>query len=376
MKKTLRILGTRGVPASHGGFETFAEQLSLYLVNNGWRVIVYCQVDGEGPIFEDVWQGVERVNIPVAMEGPKGTVVFDWKAIKHASKSRDLCLTLGYNTAVFNLFLRLKGVPNIINMDGIEWKRAKWGRVAKAWLWFNDWAGCWLGNHLVADHPQIEIHLQTRVAANKITKIPYGADSVTAASVEPVLAMGLEPGRYMTVIARPEPENSILEVVQGFSAKPRGYKLVVLGTYHDTNLYHNSVKAAGSAEVLFVNAIYDKTIVQSLRYHSAVYVHGHQAGGTNPSLVEALGAGNAVIAHDNHFNRWVVGEGAIYFTDDNDFSSCLDSLMGNPEKLGELRERSRMRFEEKFTWAAILHRYEVLLTKFLPEEQRVTHADS
>lgn len=362
--QTLRILGTRGVPAAHGGFETFAEYLSLYLVAKGWCVVVYCQDEGTGPVFSDTWQGVERVHIPVAQDGPKGTIVFDWQATVHAAKHRDLCLTLGYNTAVFCALLRLKGIPNLINMDGIEWSRAKWGPVAKLWFWMNDWAGCWLGNHLVADHPQIKLHLQSRVAARKITTIPYGADVVTSAPVEPVKTLGLEPGRFLTVIARTEPENSLLEIVQGFSAKPRGLQLVVLGNYAEENVYQRAVKAAASSEVRFVGTIYDKTVVQALRFHSAAYVHGHQVGGTNPSLVEALGAGNAVIAHDNRFNRWVAGDGAMYFNGANGFAACMDSLLSKPEALAALRERGQARFKQEFTWPHVLEQYEVLLTRY------------
>jgi glycosyltransferase involved in cell wall biosynthesis len=368
MQKTLRILGTRGVPAAHGGFETFAEYLSLYLVGKGWRVVVYCQDDGTGPVFEDAWQGVERVHIPISQDGPKGTIVFDWQATAHAAKHKDLCLTLGYNTAVFCGLLRLKGIPNLINMDGIEWSRVKWGPVAKLWFWLNDWAGCWLGNHLVADHPQIKVHLQSRVNAKKITTIPYGADAVTSAPVAPVQALGLVPGEFLTVIARAEPENSLLQIVQGFSAKPRGMKLVVLGNYADENVYHRAVKSAASAEVHFVGGIYDKTVVQALRFHSAAYVHGHQVGGTNPSLVEALGAGNAVIAHDNRFNHWVVGDGAVYFNGAESFSRCMDDLMTNPGKLVALREQGQLRFKLEFTWPHVLAQYELLLTRYLPQD--------
>lgn len=364
--KTLRILGTRGVPAAHGGFETFVEHLSLYLVAHGWRTVVYCQDEGIGPVFSDTWQGVERVHIPVAQEGPKGTIVFDWRATAHAARHRDLCLTLGYNTAVFCAWLRIRGIPNLINMDGIEWSRAKWGTVAKAWLWINDWAGCWLGNHLVADHPQIKRHLQSRVAGEKITTIPYGADAVAAAPMEPVQALGLEPGRFLTVIARAEPENSVLEIVQGFSAKPRGMQLVVLGNYQDTNTYHRAVKAAASTEVRFVGAIYDKKVVQALRFHSAAYVHGHQVGGTNPSLVEALGAGNAVIAHDNRFNRWVAGDGAVYFNGAQGFSHAMDTLQTSQTMLETLRRHGRRRFNSAFTWEKVLGQYELLLEKYLP----------
>jgi glycosyltransferase involved in cell wall biosynthesis len=368
MQKTLRILGTRGVPAAHGGFETFAEHLALHLVASGWRVIVYCQVDGCGPVVEDRWRGVERVRFPVDLAGPKGTISFDWQATLHAARQRDLCLTLGYNTAVFCALLRTRGIPNLINMDGIEWSRAKWGPLAKTWFWLNERAGCWLGNHLVADHPQIAVHLATRVRADKITMIPYGADAVSDAPAGPVQALGLEPGRFLTVIARPEPENSLLEVVTGFSARPRGRQLVVMGNYDDGNAYHRAVRAAAGAEVRFVGAIYDKTVVQALRCHSLAYVHGHQVGGTNPSLVEALGAGNAIVAHDNRFNRWVGEDAALYFSDAASFSARLDELLGDtgPARLDKLRQHARRRFEALFTWPAILQQYQELLAAHLP----------
>lgn len=365
--KTLRILGTRGVPAAHGGFETFAEHLALYLVQRGWRVVVYCQHEGKGPVTEDQWRGVERVNILVPGDGPRSTIQFDWLATRHAANHRDLCLTLGYNTAVFCALLRLKGVPNVINMDGIEWSRAKWGALAKTWFWLNDWAGCWLGNRLVADHPEIKVHLSTRVRPDKIDVIAYGADRVTDMPTDPVRALGLEPGRYLTVVARAEPENSLLEVVSGFSMKPRGMQLAVLGNYSDANPYHRAVKQAASSEVLFLGAIYDKPTVQALRFHSAAYVHGHQVGGTNPSLVEALGAGNAVIAHDNRFNRWVAGSGAVYFSGAEQFSGALDGLLSSPEQMAACKQSSVRRFEDGLTWPLILADYEKTLRKVLRE---------
>lgn len=364
MGKTLRILGTRGVPAAHGGFETFAEYLAIYLVNKGWRVIVYCQEDGEGPTFYDTWQGVERVRIPVKSGGPKGTIIFDWKATWHAAQHKDLCLTLGYNTAIFCTLLRIKGIPNLINMDGIEWSRAKWSGLAKTWFWLNDWMGCWLGNHLIADHPEIKKHLETRVKAAKITMIPYGADAISEPDSAPITAMGLTPGNYLTVIARAEPENSLLEIVQGFSSKPRGVKLVVLGNYSSQNAYHQAVKQAASSEVLFPGAIYDKSIVQALRYYGTAYIHGHQVGGTNPSLVEALGAGNAIIAHDNRFNRWVAGEGACFFNGATQFSELLDTLIKDGDRLATMRTSAVNRFQTMFTWSMVLDQYEQTLLSY------------
>ncbi len=363
---TLRILGTRGVPAAHGGFETFAEQLSLFLVARGWRVVVYCQEEGQGPVFEDVWNGVERVRIPIQGDGPKSTIAFDWLATRHAAEHGDLCLTLGYNTAVFCLLLRLRGVPNVINMDGIEWSRAKWSGLAKLWFWLNDWAGCWLGNHLVADHPEIKKHLSTRVRPEKITTIAYGADRISEAGEEPLHALGLQPKAYLTLIARAEPENSILEVVTAFSRRKRGIRLAVLGNYSESNPYHRAVKAAASSEVSFLGAIYDKHVVQCLRAHSMAYVHGHQVGGTNPSLVEALGAGNAVIAHDNRFNRWVAGDTAAFFASESELSTLFDQLLPDERKIESMGRGSFERFENGLTWPLILTQYEQLLTRFLP----------
>jgi glycosyltransferase involved in cell wall biosynthesis len=204
------------------------------------------------------------------------------------------------------------------------------------------------------------------VAADKITTIAYGADRVTQMPDEPVRALGLEPGRYLSLVARAEPENSILEVVTGFSRRPRGVQLAVLGNYDDANAYHRAVKAAAGPEVRFLGAIYDKPVVQALRFHSAAYVHGHRVGGTNPSLVEALGAGNAVIAHDNRFNRWVAGPGARYFDGADGFAAVLDSTLPDVSALVAMRQASVNRFEAGLTWPDILGQYERLLTGWLP----------
>ena len=134
MSKTLRILGTRGIPAQHGGFETFAQHLALYLSDHDWEVIVYCQDEGSGAAYENTWSNVSLIHIPVKSKGAFGTIEFDWKSTLHASKGKDLILTLGYNTAIFCFLYRLKGIINIINMDGIEWKRDKWSFIERTWL--------------------------------------------------------------------------------------------------------------------------------------------------------------------------------------------------------------------------------------------------
>lgn len=370
MPKKIKILGIRGIPAAHGGFETFAERLALYLVGRGWQVTVYCQEDGEGAITEDVWEGVRRIHIPVSRSGPMGTIVFDWKSTFHAAREPGQVLTLGYNTASFGLVYRLRGMRNLINMDGIEWHRQKWSKAARAWFYLNDWAGCWLGNHLVADHPEITNHLATRVRRNKITMIPYGADQVESADIGVLAEYGLEAGRYAVVIARAEPENSILEVVRAFSSQPRNVKLVVLGRYTpDSNPYHKAVLAAASAEVVFAGAIYDSVKVAALRFFARFYVHGHQVGGTNPSLVEAMGAGSAILAHDNRFNRWVAGPGACYFSDAEGCGQQMNVLFANDQLVEQMSAFSRERHQQAYTWSEVLNQYETLLERNAGEKR-------
>jgi glycosyltransferase involved in cell wall biosynthesis len=367
VKRTIRILGIRGLPAAHGGFETFAEYLSTYLIARGWRVIVYCQEEGAGAIYESNWQGIELIHIPVTGNGAKSTVVFDWMSTWHAAKEKDLCLTLGYNTAIFCLLLRLKGIPNIINMDGIEWKRGKWGRIAKTWFWLNEWAGSFLSNHMVADHPEIKRHLARCAAESKITMIPYGADPIKASDEEVLRGFGLHLGAYALLIARAEPENSILEVVQAYAKRPRGMPLVILGDYKpNENSYQAQVLAVANDEIKFIGAIYERSIVQALRAGACYYVHGHQVGGTNPSLVEALGAGNPVLAHDNHFNRWVVADAAVYFSSVDECDQLITQLCMNKYLTDSLKAAAQQQYFQRFKWDDILDQYEKLLLTWLP----------
>src|SRR5690606_30038169 len=221
------ILGTHGVPAAYGGFETAAENVGLFLRSQGWRVVVYCQVKGRGPIRSDMWNGLERVMIPVEREGWLGTSEFDLRSIRHASRTKELCLTFGYNTALFNTIQRMRRIPNVINMDGIEWSRARWGLIRQTILRINEWIACRVGDELIADHPEIAVYLSKKARREKITTITYGAHAVETAPTAPVLSRGLTPGRYLSLICRPIPENSILELVQGFSSERRGHQLAI-----------------------------------------------------------------------------------------------------------------------------------------------------
>ncbi|MFD0938545.1 DUF1972 domain-containing protein, partial [Methylobacterium trifolii] len=357
---SILILGTRGIPAAHGGFETFAEKLALFLVARGWRVGVYCQREVE-TVRERVsvrtWQGIDLIDVEVALKGPAATLAFDAFCTRDAADRDGVCLVLGYNGAAFLPYLRFAGSKILTNMDGIEWKRPKWSRSVRAFFWLSEWIAAWSSHRLVADHPAIADHLATRRPRSAIATIPYGGDPIRSVSEAPIRALGLEPDRFLVSIARIEPDNNILTFVEAFSRKARGMRLVVLGTLDEAIPYHRAVRAAAGPEVLFPGAIYDADAVQALRHHARAYLHGHTVGGTNPSLVESLWAGSAVIAHDNPFNRGTAGEGQFYFGDADACERAIETVLADTASVTAARAAAHRRAQD-FHWGDILAAYE------------------
>jgi glycosyltransferase involved in cell wall biosynthesis len=372
-KHKLLILGTRGIPGSHGGFETFAERLALYLAKKGWRVTVYCQSYGD-KLSYSIWQGINLVHIPVPKDNSLCSILFDFKAASHAVKQEGLILTLGYNTAVFSLLYRLRNRVNLTNMDGMEWWRKKWNALEKSWLYLNERCAVWFSNYLIADHPQIKRYLRTEVkTAKPIAVIPYSAEVVTKADKTLLKKYNLVPQQYALVIARPEPENSILEIVSAFSQKRRNIPLVVLGKYWPQEVsYHQKVLASASDEVIFVGGIYDHEVVKALRYYTSLYVHGHQVGGTNPSLIEAMSSGSPVLAHNNPFNSWVAGEGAVYFQDVADCDEKLTQLLDDPSKLQAMKQSSLARYRAEFADDQDLKAHEELFLSIIEPKNSIS----
>ena len=357
----INILGIRGIPAAHGGFETFAARLAPWLRDHGHSVTVYCQEDeGEAGPWVDEWEGIERVHFCPTRGGPKGTMEFDLACVRHVLKRPGIDLVLGYNTAVFNILERLRGRKVMMNMDGIEWKRAKWSLPARIWFFLNEVAGANLCNVAIADHPEIAKHVAARSFKTPVM-IPYGSDRIESAPEDAVRALGITPDNYMISIARAEPENSILELVRGFSTLDTDAHCVVLGKFDEGNAYHRMVKAAAGPQVIFPGAIYEPEKVAALRYHARAYLHGHQVGGTNPSLVEALGAGNAVIGHDNRFNRWVAGPDQFYFSNESEAASLMQRVLTDNASVEAAKASARARHAESFEWPMILSAYEQAL---------------
>lgn len=356
------ILGTRGIPAGHGGFETFAERLALHLVARNWDVTVTCQVSGRRASTAR-WNGITLRYIPEWFRGPLGTIVYDLLSVSDTADRGQLVLTLGYNTAVFGIIQRLGGTAVAINMDGLEWLRPKWPVLVRAWFYLNARLAPRLAQHVIADHPVIAERLRGMAPTERISTIPYGADTIECADAAHLLPFGLTPDRFALMVSRPEPDNSVLEIVAAFSRERRGAKLCVLGSFDPSRKYHRSVLEAASDEVIFIGPCYDSARLAALRFYARLYLHGHRFGGTNPSLVEALGAGCAVLAHDNPFNRWVAGDAMRGFRGVDDCAAALAEMLAPASDLAAMRAAARTRHRDTFLWPVILREYELLLER-------------
>jgi len=371
MSYSLQILGTYGLPAKHGGFEAFAEMFAQYLVEKGWHVRVYCQVASTDPFCVKEWNGIELYHVPAWGTGPGSTIHYDIRCMRIALKAKMPILTLGYNTAFLNMFPQLLSIPNVINMDGVEWKRGKWGAIAKAVFYVNERLGCRFADYMVADHPEIKKHLIRKGERKPIRVIPYSAKQYSEITEDHLIEFSLTPNQYFTLIARSVPENQILEVVQAFSKRKRGVRLAILGIYNKNHAYQAKVLEAASDEVDFLGPVYQPKVT-SLRKFSIGYLHGHTVGGTNPSLVEALHAGNPIIAADNAFNRWVAGPKAKYFRTVAELDAIFTECLENREYIKEMSKGSLEQYQERFAYEKVMSAYRDLMVEVI-EAKRATH---
>lgn len=357
----IAILGTRGIPARYGGFETFADEIAQRLVQKGVAVTVFCEKqEGEQP---GDYRGVRLEYVSSPRLGPLTTIVFDLSCLWRARKRFDVVYMLGYGASLFCIIPRMFGGKVWINMDGIEWARSKWSWAARVYLRIMEGIAMWTPNRIIADADAIQANLAARYShLPPCSVIPYGAEIVDVAPPVNLLAeWGLEPDGYYLVVCRLEPENYVLEILQGFAASNSTLPLIVLGNHHTNTPYVAQLLAVQDERIRFVGTVYDKAKLQALRYHCLAYFHGHSVGGTNPSLLEALGCGNAVIAHDNPFNREVAGEAACYFTGAQDIPALVAQMEADEGGRAAMRNRAREIVAGRYTWEKVTESYLRLL---------------
>jgi glycosyltransferase involved in cell wall biosynthesis len=363
IKMKIAILGTRGIPARYGGFETFAERLAVGLCKQGFDVTVFCE--SRGPSAPDAFQGVKLRYVSAPHLGSFQTILYDLRCLWAARKEYDVVYMLGYGAAPFCLIPRLWGKEVWINPDGLEWARAKWGFVAKTYFRLMEWTSLHVANRIIADAEAIASSLANRHGKlSACTVIPYGCEVIEVPPEAEVLSeWSLTPADYYLVVCRLEPENHVLEILQAFQQSHSKKQFIVVGNHLTGTPYVTQLRAIQDPRIRMIGTVYDSAKLTSLRYYSFGYMHGHSIGGTNPSLLEAMGCGNLIFAHDNPFNRETLGPCGYFFTNNAELTQAINQAEQENADLTRLRKASKERARATYRWSNIISIYASLLKR-------------
>lgn len=365
----LGLLGTRGVPARYGGFETAAEEIGSRLVEHGHEVVVYCRNPGQ-----DLgrYKGMELVNLPAVRARSVETLSHTALSVGHALTRDHLDVAFVFNAAnaPFLPLLHAAGVPVALHVDGLEWQRAKWGRRASAYYrWAEARSASWADAVIADAHAIVEyVRIEHGVDA---CYIPYGAPVVDPPG-DRVAEVGVAPGQYHLTVARFEPENHVREIVAGYVSSTARLPLAVVGDAPYADRYRDEVRDAadGDPRVLFVGSVWDADLLDALYAHAASYVHGHSVGGTNPSLLRAMGAGAPVTSFDVEFNREVVAEAGLWFDSPAGVARCCQLVESDLAAARERGRRGRADVAVRYRWDDVTNGYESLAKELLARPLR------
>ena len=361
----LAILGTRGIPANYGGFETFAEQLATRLAARGHDVTVYCRAGNVDPALDGTtWRGVRLVVLPAPRSKHLETVVHTWRSARHA-RTQGFEFALVCNSANFLSLpvLRAAGIRTALAIDGIESERRKWGVLGRNVYRLAGVLGPRWTDVVIADCAVIEGWLRARGVAN-VEMIAYGATAPDVATTDALARLGVAPDGYVLYVSRLEPENNADVVIRGFVESGVSCPLVVVGDAPYADAYKAKLReiAAGSDRVVFAGAIYGRGY-DELRANAACYVQATDVGGTHPALLEAMAAGRAVIANDIPEHREVLGDAGWYYAknDAADLARRLREVMAAPgaaEARAAHAAAARRRVAERYDWEDVTSAYE------------------
>jgi glycosyltransferase involved in cell wall biosynthesis len=355
MKTTFAILGTVGIPAKYGGFETLAENLVDFHRRNALlgRIVVYCS-SKNSPSDRRSYLGAELRYINLNANGP-ASVLYDAISLLSAiRRGCDVILLLGVSGALALPLVRLLSKARIVtNVDGIEWKRAKWKGFAKWWLRQSERWAVRYSHEVIADNEGIAAHINECYGRNA-SVIAYGGDHALEAVERPYPGSPL-PSAYALALCRIEPENNVEMILQAFSGKPL-VPLVFIGNWSNS-AFGRELKSRFRDDpgVRLMDPIYEPGVLRTLRSGAAVYVHGHSAGGTNPSLVEMMHFGLPVLAFDCIFNRFTTNDRAIFFRSADDLRRELGELSSEEGK--RIGEAMAQIARERYSWEAIGRAY-------------------
>jgi glycosyltransferase involved in cell wall biosynthesis len=361
------LLGTRGIPARYGGFETFAEELSTRLAARGHAVTVYCRERHA----EAKYRGVRLQYLPTLRHKYLDTIVHTCLSTAHLALSRflwgkrgckqDAVLYCNAANAVFTWLPRVAGMPVALNVDGLERHRKKWNRAAKAWYKLSEWLATWMPNVVVTDARRIADYYRERYRCGS-EMIPYGAETGAIATTAALGPMGLEPRQYFLYVSRMEPENNALLVREAFEKVDTPMKLALVGDAPYAADYIRRVRDTADPRIVMPGAVYGEGY-RELGSHCFAYVHATEVGGTHPALIEAMGRGALTLFLDTPENAEVAGGVGLAFTHAN-LAGVMRQVLDMPEAERETwRARAMERVGSRYSWEAVTDAYETLLTK-------------
>jgi glycosyltransferase involved in cell wall biosynthesis len=363
-KLRIAMIGTRGVPAAYGGFETAVEEIGRRLADRGHRVTVYCRTkDGSKP---REFLGMRLVFLPALRSKAIETLSHTGLSAIHAAltKRQDVSFVFNAANAPFLPLVRRRRVPIAVHVDGLEWKRGKWGKWGKRYYRLAEQLSVRWSDAVISDARGIADYY-TREFGADTELLTYGAPVQTDPSSSRLPELDLTPHGYHLVVARFEPENHVAEIVAGYHASTSRLPLVVVGSapYSDDYTARINDIANGDARIRILGGIWDQEQLDQLYANALTYLHGHSVGGTNPSLLRALGAGTAVIAYDVDFNREVLGGEGRFFGTSADVSLLIEAAEADPADAIEEGQRLQKHADTNYRWDDVTDGYAALLTR-------------
>lgn len=357
---TIAMVGTRGVPAAYGGFETAIEEVGRRLVERGHEVVVYTR-GSDSPAKE--YLGMRVVHLPAVPVKQIETLSHTGLSTLHLMLRRrpDAAFVFNAANSPFLPFLRLRRVPTALHMDGLEWRRSKWGPRGRAYYRWAEQFGVRTADALIADAPGISDYY-THQFGVPTELIRYGAPVLESSPGRSLAQYDVEPGRYHLIVARFEPENHVLEIVEGYHRSSAELPLLVVGSAPYSAEYTQRIQAIAASDprIRLLGAVYDQELLDTLYADAATYAHGHSVGGTNPSLLRAMGAGTAVIAYDVAFNREVLDDDGWFFRTPDDVATAFADAEASPARIAALSTAVREHAQRRFRWEDVADAYEGL----------------
>lgn len=357
----IAMIGTRGVPARYGGFETCVEEVGARLADRGHDVTVYCRqhVSAQGARPEH-YRRMRLVWLPAMQSRTLETLSHTALSVAHvAARGADAAFVFNSANAPLLPALRARGIPVATHVDGLEWQRAKWSGLGKAYYRHSEAWAVRLSDALIADARGIADYYRKEFSA-QTSEIAYGAPLIESEKPENIVAQwGLKPGEYHLVVARFEPENHVDVIVRGYAASQATKPLVVVGSAPYSDEYTKGVQAAADHRVRFLGGVWDQALLDELYACAFVYWHGHSVGGTNPSLLRAIGAGAATCAFDVPFNREVLGESGQFFTGDASVTALCEAVEADAAEVRRRGDMARQR-AAAYDWDDVAAKYEEL----------------